>query len=477
MADFDLIVKDGTVVTASDTHVADIGVLGGRIAALADNLPASQAETVIDATGKLVLPGGVEAHCHIDEPIYGGAVLADDFASGSVAAACGGTTTFIPFANQLPGHTLRQAVDDYHARAHGKSLIDYSFHMIVTDANEQVLGQELPGLLHDGYTSFKVFMTYDDFCLDDGEILNVLATAKRHGGFVMVHAENDHCIRWLAEQLERAGRTEPASFSIAHGPVVEREATHRAISLAEIVETPVFIVHVSSAQAMEQIAWAQSRGLPVYAETCPQYLFLSEEDFKREGWEGAKYVCSPPPRDPGNPDHLWRGLKNGTFQLVSSDHSPFRMEGPGGRIESAGELHFHKISPGIPGIEVRLPLMFSEGVNKGRIDLNHFVALTATNAAKLYGLYPQKGTIAIGSDADIVLWDPDRRVTIRHAMLHDAADYTPYEGFDVTGWPVLTLSRGEIVWRDGTVHGEPGRGRYLKRGASSAIQSFSARST
>jgi len=472
MADFDLVVKGGTAVTASDIFACDIGVRDGRIAALADRIDEAEAASVIDATGKLVLPGGIEAHCHIDEPAFGGAVLADDFASGSIAAACGGTTTMIPFATQVPGQTLRAAVEDYHTRAEGKALIDYSFHMIVSDPTDQVLGQELPGLLHDGYTSFKVFMTYDGFRLDDGQILEVLATAKRHGGFVMEHAENDHCIRWLAEQLESAGQTEPAAFSIAHGPVAEREATHRAISLAEIVDTPVFIVHVSSAQAMEQVAWAQARGLPVYAETCPQYLFLSEDDFTRAGWEGAKYVCAPPPRDPGNALHLWRGLKNGTFQLISSDHCPYRMEGPGGRIEAAGELHFHKISPGVPGIEVRLPLMFSEGVSKGRIDLNRFVALTATDAAKLYGLYPQKGTIAIGSDADLVLWDPDRQVTLTWDLLHEGADYTPYEGMRVKGWPVTTLSRGEVVWQDGEVMGQPGRGRFLKRAMSSAVSAM-----
>ena len=287
----------------------------------------------------------------------------------------------------------------------------------------------------------------------------------------MVHCENDYCIRWLAEQLEQAGNTGTAGFSIAHGPVVERAATHRAISLAEIVDTPVFIVHVSAAQAMDQIAWAQSRGLPVYAETCPQYLFLSEEDFLRPGWEGTKYICSPPPRDPGNADALWRGLKSGTFQLISSDHCPYRMEGPGGRIESAGELHFHKISPGIPGIEARLALMFSEGVNTGRIDLNRFVELTATNAAKLYGIHPRKGTIAVGSDADLVLWDPNRRVVLRHENMHEGADYSPYEGREITGWPVMTLSRGEVVWNDGEVLAKPGRGCYLIRGVSSAVKS------
>jgi len=469
MADFELVVKDGTVATASDTFKADIGIKDGRIAALSDTIDADFAESTIDAGGRLVLPGGIEAHCHIDEPDFGGAKLADDFASGSRAAACGGNTTFIPFATQIPGQTLRAAIEDYHRRADGNAVIDYSFHMIVSDPSEQVLGQELPGLLHDGYTSFKVFMTYDDFRLDDGQMLEVMATAKRHGGFVMVHAENDHCIRWLAEQLDRAGRTDPSAFSVAHGPVVEREATHRAISLAEIVDTPVFIVHVSSAQAMDQIAWAQAHGLPVYAETCPQYLFLSEDDLKRPGWEGAKFLCAPPPREPGNADRLWRGLKNGTFQLVSSDHCPYRMEGPGGRIEAAGSLHVHKISPGIPGIETRLPLMFSEGVVKGRLDLNRFVALTATEAAKLYGLYPRKGSITVGSDADLAIWDPERKVTLRSDMLHEGADYTPYEGFDVTGWPAMTISRGEVVWDDGRTLGKPGRGRFLKRNRSAAV--------
>jgi dihydropyrimidinase len=469
MADFELVVKNGTVATASDTFAADVGIRDGRIVALADGIDERFADAVIDASGKLVLPGGIEAHCHIDEPDFGGAVLADDFASGSLAAACGGNTTMIPFATQVPGQTLRAAVEDYHGRADGKAMIDYSFHMIVSDPSDQVLGQELPGLLRDGYTSFKVFMTYDGFRLDDGQILEVLATAKRHGGFVMVHAENDYCIRWLAEQLERAGRTEPAAFSVAHGPVAEREATHRAISLAEIVDTPVFIVHVSSAQAMEQIAWAQGRGLPVYAETCPQYLFLSEDDFKRPGWEGAKYLCAPPPRDPGNAEQLWRGLTNGTFQLISSDHCPYRMEGPGGRIEAAGSLHFHKISPGIPGIEARLPLMFSEGVVKGRIDLNRFVAVTATEAAKLYGLYPRKGSITVGGDADLTLWDPQRKVTLSTDLLHEGADYTPYEGMEVTGWPVMTISRGDVIWDDGKVLGRAGRGRFLKRSPSSAV--------
>ena len=470
MAEYDLLVKNGTVATAADTVACDIAVKGGRIAMLADDIPASAADDVIDASGRLVLPGGVEGHCHIDEPPFGGAVLADDFESASIAAACGGTTTIIPFANQVEVQTLRRAVEDYNAKADGRSVLDYGFHLILSDPNEQVLGQELPSLIADGFTSFKVYMTYDGLKLEDMQILDVLDTAKAHDAFVMIHCENDHCIRWLAEQLERRGDTSPARFGTAHGPAAEREATHRAITLSEIVETPIFVVHVSSREAMEQIAWARSRGMPIYAETCPQYLFLSQEDFERPGWEGAKYICSPPPRDPGNPAHLWRGIRNGIFQLVSSDHCPYRMEGPGGRKQAAGELHFHKISPGLPGIENRLPLMFSEGVTAGRIDLQTFVAITATNAAKLYGIHPRKGTIAVGSDADLVLWDPERKVTLSHDMLHDRCDYTPYEGRSFTGWPVMTLSRGTVLWDDGEVTAPAGHGRFLARGTSSAVR-------
>ena len=455
MAEYDLVVKNGTVATAADTFRADLGIKEGRIVALLDNVPVTCASEVIDATGRLVLPGGAR--------------LADDFASGSIAAACGGTTTIIPFAQQLRDRTLRQAVDDYHAKAAGKSIVDYGFHLILSDPSAQVLGQELPSLIADGYTSFKVYMTYDGLRLEDLQILDVLATAKAYGGFVMIHCENDHCIRWLAERLEDAGSLGPEYFGTAHGPAAEREATHRAITLSEIVDTPVFIVHVSSRQAMEQIAWARERGMRIHAETCPQYLFLSADDLARPGWEGAKYICSPPPRDPDNAEHLWRGIENGIFQLVSSDHCPYRMEGPGGRKRSAGELHFHKISPGLPGIETRLPLMFSEGVATGRIDLQTFVAITSTNAAKLYGLHPRKGTIAVGADADLVLWDPDRDVALSHSMLHDNSDYTPYEGRAVKGWPVLAMSRGTVLCNDGEVTAPKGHGRFLRRDISSAV--------
>ncbi|MEQ9489796.1 MAG: dihydropyrimidinase [Alphaproteobacteria bacterium] len=470
---YDTIIKGATVATAADTIRCDIGIKDGRVAVLAEDLPESEAENCVDASGLLALPGGVDAHVHLAEDGYGGLKMADGFETGSISAACGGTTTMIPFVTQKPGISLRQAVEAYHEKAKDQSVIDYAFHLIVTDPTEQVLGQDLPALLEDGYTSFKVYMTYEGYKVDDGQMLSVLAAARSSGGFVMVHAENDHCIQWLTAELERAGDTHPSAFTKAHGPVVEREATHRAISLAEIVDTPVYIVHVSAAGAMDQIAWAQGQGLPVYAETCPQYLFLSHEDFEKAGWDATKCLCSPPPRDAGNPDQLWRGIANGTFQVVSSDHCPYRVEGPGGKIEAAkGELHFDKVSPGVPGIETRMPLMYSEGVGKGRIDLNRFVAVTATNPAKLFGLYPRKGTIAVGSDADIALWDPEKTVTITNGMQHSGADYTPYEGRTVTGYPVTTIVRGEIVWSDGAPTGKTGGGQFLRCGKSEAVTRF-----
>jgi dihydropyrimidinase len=457
---FDLVIRGGTVVTAGDTVECDVGIRDGRIAALADHL--ADAEDVLDARGKLVLPGGVDAHCHLDEPAYQGVSLADDFRSGTVAAACGGTTTIISFANQIKGRSLREAVTDYHARAAGKAVIDYAFHLILIDPTPAIVGQELPALIADGYSSLKIYMTYEGYMLEDRQILDVLEVAKRHGALVMVHAENGHCVHWLTHRLEAEGRTGLAAFSEAAPMAVEREATHRVIALAEIVGTPVLIVHVSAREAMEQIRWAQDRGQAVYGETCPQYLLTSEADLARPGWEGTGFLCSPPPRDAANPEALWRGLANGTFQIVSSDHCPYRIDGPGKRppIETP---HFGKIAPGVPGIETRLPLLFSEGVGKGRLTLQQFVALTATTPARLYGLYPRKGTIAVGADADVTIWDPEREVVIRHDALHDESGYTPYEGMPIRGWPVVTLSRGEYVWRDGRVTGEHGRGQFLRR--------------
>ena len=458
----ELVVRNARVVTASEAMHCDIGVSGGRVVALAAGLP--QAEREIDARGRLVLPGGVDGHCHLDQPLPEPMRMADDFESGARSAACGGTTTVIPFAAQAKGRSLAAAVADYHRRAEGKACIDYAFHLIVSDPTPRVLGEELPRLIRDGYTSFKIYMTYDDLKLADREILDVMDLARREGAMVMVHAENSDAIAWLTDRLVAAGRTAPKDHAAARPAPVEREATHRAIMLSELVDVPILIVHVSGEQAIEQIRWAQSRGMAIYAETCPQYLFLTAAHLGAGGYHGAKCVCSPPPRDEASQHRVWEALANGVFHVFSSDHAPFRYEDPHGKKLGGGEVPFHRIPNGIPGLETRLPLLFSEGVGKGRIDLHAFVALTATNPARMYGLYPRKGTIAVGSDADLVIWDERRQVTITNAMLHHAVDYTPYEGIAITGWPALTLARGEVVWEEGTFRGTPGRGRFLKCG-------------
>ena len=459
MADFDRVIRGGTVCTAADRVRCDVGIRAGKVVALGEALEPGAEE--LDATGRLVLPGGIDSHCHIDQPSSMGAITADDFRSGSISAACGGTTTIIPFAAQHRGQSLRAVVEDYHRRADGKALIDYAFHLIVSDPSEVVLKEELPALIRDGYTSFKVYLTYDRLKLSDAQMLEVLAVARREGALVMVHAENHDVIAWLSERLLAAGHEAPRYHAVAHASAAEREATHRAIALAEVVDVPILIVHVSGAEAVEQLRWAHARNLRVYAETCPQYLYLSAEDLERPGFEGAKFMCSPPPRGRENQEAIWQALEGGVFQVVSSDHAPYRYDDAQGKKMHGERAPFKLIANGVPGLAARLPLLFSGGVSAGRIDVNRFVALSATNAAKLYGLYPQKGTIAVGSDADIAIWDPEREVTLTLELMHDAMDYTPYEGITVRGWPVTTLSRGEVVAADFQPRGAPGRGRFL----------------
>jgi len=458
MADFDLVIRNGTVATAADVFAADIGISAGRISALGAKLGPGREE--IDASGKLVLPGGIDSHVHIAQVSSIGIPTADDFLSGSRSAAAGGTTTLIPFAAQHKGQSLRKVVEDYHRQAEGKAIVDYAFHLIISDPSPEVLGQELPALIRDGYTSFKIYLTYDALKLSDLETLEVLSLARREGALVMIHAENHDVITFLTERLLAAGHTAPKFHATAHAALAEREATHRAISLAELIDVPILIVHVSGREAIDQIAWARGRGLKIYAETCPQYLFLTEDDLDQPGMEGARCMCSPPPRDKANQEFVWRGLETGVFDVFSSDHAPYRMDATG-KLHAGPNPPFKKIGNGVPGIEVRLPLLYSEGVRTGRMDLTKFVAVTSTNAAKIYGLYPRKGTIAVGADADIAIWDPEKQVTIRQEILHDAMDYTPYHGRKVTGWPVVTLSRGEIVWTGGEVTGKAGRGRFL----------------
>ncbi|MDP6705771.1 MAG: dihydropyrimidinase [Alphaproteobacteria bacterium] len=460
MTELDLVVRNGTVVTATDTVAQDIGVKDGRIVALGRSLPAGGRE--IDATAKYVLPGGVDSHVHIEQDsTETGAWPGTDFHSTTVSAACGGTTTLIPFVRQTKGQSLRQAVAEYRRRPEGKAVIDYALHLIVTDPTAGVLGQELPALVEDGYTSVKVYMTYASMMLSDYQILEVMAAARRHGAMVMIHAENADCITWLTEKLLESGRTAPKFKGVAHQPAVEREATHRAITLAEIADVEVLIVHVASGEAAEMIRWAQDRGLKVLGETCPQYLFLTEADLDKQGLEGAKCLCAPPPGSPENQEALWQALSAGAFQVYSSDHAAFRHDDPNGKLIEGPATPFHRITNGVPGVETRMPLLFSEALKGERLDLNRFVAVAATNPAKIYGLYPRKGTIEVGSDADFAVWDPARAVTIAIDRLHDGMDYTPYEGQTVQGWPVTTVSRGEVIWHDGTFVGAAGRGQFL----------------
>jgi dihydropyrimidinase len=469
---FDLIIQGGTVATAADVVRADVGVSAGRIVAVAERLTGG--DRIIDAGGRLVLPGGIDAHCHLDQPqapglASKGAVMADGFRTGSISAAFGGTTSIVSFCVQHRGGSVTAAVEDYHRRARGHAVIDYAFHLIVSDPTPAVLGQELPALIRRGHTSLKVYMTYEAMRLTDREILDVLATAREERAIVLIHAENHEILTWLAERLEKAGSVAPKFHAASRPLPVEREATHRAVTLAEIADVPLVVVHISGGDPLEEVRRARARGLTVIAETCPQYLLLTAADLDMPDMEGAKVMCSPPPRDTAAQAALWRGIEDGTIDIVNSDHAPYRFDDEG-KLRAGPKASFRSVANGIPGLETRLPILFSEGVVKGRIDLQRFVALTATNNAKTYGLHPRKGTIAVGADADIAIWDPEKRVTIRNEILHHNVDYTPYEGLEVQGWPETVLSRGEMVVEAGCLMGAPGRGRFLEQKTSSAFR-------
>lgn len=465
MSDFDLVIRNGTLVTAAESFRADLGVKDGRIVMIGDRLGIATEE--IDAKGLLVMPGGVDGHVHLAQPTGDGTMMADDFLSGTRAAAAGGTTTVLSFALQQKGQSLREAVRLYHELAADKCHVDVCFHMIVTDPTPQVLGQELPALVRQGYTSFKVFMTYEDLMLSDTQMLEVFDVARREGALVMVHAEGHDAIRFMARKLEEAGKTAPYYHAVAHSTIAEREATHRALSHAELVDVPIVIVHVSGQQPLDEIRAARRRGLNVIAETCPQYLTLTADDLKglNMDFEGAKYVCSPPPRDTAEQAAVWRGLQDGSFDIFSSDHAPFRYSSCDhtGKDNPKARTSFKWVPNGLPGIETRLAILFSEGVSTGRITPERFVALTASNPAKIYGLSPRKGSLTIGSDADIVLWHPSEKWTMRQACLNHGSDYTPYEGMQMTGRPFRTILRGKTIASLGKVTGLEGDGVYLDR--------------
>ena len=456
----DVVIKGAKVVTASGVTLCDIGITDGRIAALGEGL--TDAHDVIDATGLIAMPGGIDSHVHISQPSGPGIEMADDFASATRSAACGGNTTVLPFCLPEEGQTLREAVAAYHAKAQGNCLTDVSFHLIVKSTDPVTLGQDLPALIQAGHSSFKVFMTYEGLALTDRQILDVMEVAKEHGAMVMVHAENEDAIEFLRDRAERVGDTSPYHHATTRPVPVEREAAHRAMTLAEIAGVPLTIVHVSNGETLDEIRRGRARGVRVFAETCPQYITLTAADLDRSGFDGAKYVCSPPPRDESQQHEIWAGIERGDFEIFSSDHCPFRFADTAGKDAPGARQSFRNIPNGIPGVETRLPILFSEGVVKGRISLETFARLTATNHAKLYGLAPRKGAIAVGADADITLWDPGLTRKIRQADLHHGSDYTPWEGFEVTGWPVRTLLRGRTIAKDGAPMGPP-TGEHLAR--------------
>ena len=456
------LVRGGTVVTAADIYRGDVLVVDEKIAAVGTSLE-GPADRTLDASGKYVIPGGIDVHTHLDMP-FGGTTSADDFASGTLAAAHGGTTSIVDFAIQYKGQSLREAQDAWMKKADGKAAIDYGFHMIITDLPDAV-EREMDAMVAEGITSFKLFMAYRGvLMLDDGSIFRALLRTGRNGGTICMHAENGDVIDVLVKRALAEGKTEPKYHALTRPPRAEAEATHRAIALAEMASVPLYVVHLSAAEALEQVTLARDRGLPAHAETCPQYLFLSYANYEEPGFEGAKYVMSPPLRAKGNEEKLWRGLAGNDLQAVSTDHCPFCMK----EQKELGRGDFSKIPNGAPGIETRMSLLYDGGVRTGRIPLNRFVELTSTSPAKIFGLFPKKGTIAPGSDADLVIFDPERKHTLSAKTHHMRVDYNPYEGREVTGKAETVLSRGRVIVEKGEFVGRPGAGSFLKRSPRSS---------
>ena len=455
---FDTIIANGTVVTATDTYQGDVGIEGGVIRAIAQNLPKDKGKKIIDAKGKLVIPGGIDVHTHLDMP-FGGTTSADDFETGSRAALFGGTTTLIDFAIQYKGQNLREAWDTWMKKAESKAIGDYGFHCIITDLPDAKL-EEMNALVREGITSFKLFMAYPGvFMLDDATIFKAMRTTAKNGAMICMHAENGGAIDVIVKQALAEGKTAPKYHALTRPTTAEAEAVSRAVALSEMAGAPLYIVHLSCNDALEKVREARDRGLPVYAETCPQYLYLSLENMDAPGFEGAKYVFTPPLREKWHQEKLWQGLKHDHLQVVSTDHCPFCFK----EQKELGKDDFTKIPNGGPGIEHRMSLVYSGGVAAGRFSVNRFVETVSTTPAKIFGLYPRKGTIAIGSDADIVVFDPKRKHTISAKTHHMRVDYSMFEGITVTGMPDVVLSRGRILVEGDQFHGKPGTGNFLKR--------------
>src|SRR6516162_553616 len=457
----DTLIRNGTVVTARETIAADVLIEGERIREVRASIPPQAARKVIDATGLYVMPGGIDAHTHLDMP-FGGTTSADDFETGTRAAAFGGTTSIIDFAIQARATRMREALDAWWRKAEGRACIDYGLHMIVTDLPEAGL-EDMDELVREGVASFKLFMAYPNVLMvDDATIFKAMRQTAKNGALICMHAENGSVIDVVVQQALAEGKTAPIYHALTRPTQAEAEAVHRAIAMAEMAGVPVYIVHLSSEDALNQVREARDRGLPAFAETCPQYLLLSIEDnMQDKGWDGAKYVFTPPLRERRNQPKLWDGLRKDNLQVVSTDHCPFCFEDQ----KALGRNDFTKIPNGGPGIENRLQLLHHHGVGLGNLSLNRFVELVATAPARIFGMYPKKGVLAVGSDADIVLWDREAEHTISAATHHMRVDYSMFEGFKVKGNARDVYSRGELIVSKGEFIGKPGRGKYLRREA------------
>ncbi len=452
-------IAHGRVITATDDFIGDILIEDEKIVAVGapEALAGIQVDSVLDARGKYIFPGAIDVHTHMELPLPA-TVASDDFESGTIAAACGGTTTIIDFANQQRGHSLAEALQSWHIKAGGKAVIDYGFHITITDlaaAPEEAMDD----MIAEGVTSFKLLMAYPGtFMVDDETIFRVLRRAGQLGGLVMVHAENGIVIDFLVREAIAAGHTKPLFHALTRPGILEGEAAQRAITLATLAKAPLYIVHVSCAHTLHAVAAARAKGLAVWGETCPQYLYLNDSCYTAPEFGGAKFVCTPPMRSLADNEALWIGLQRRELQVVSTDHAPFNFEGQ----KTLGLDDFTKIPNGLPGVETRVVLLY-DAVRKGMLDIQHFVDLVATAPAKLFGLFPRKGTIAPGSDADLLIFDPERAMTISAATQHQRVDYSPYEGMHMQGAPDTVLLRGQVIVRDGEYVGGKGGGQYLRR--------------
>jgi dihydropyrimidinase len=455
-----LLIRNGTVVSADNTLAADVLIEGSAIKEVRPGIPVDPVHDVLDAAGMLLLPGGIDAHTHLDMP-FGGTTSSDDFETGTRAAAIGGTTTLVDFAIQARGTKMRDALDTWWKKAESKACIDYGLHMIVTDLPDAGL-EDMDDMVREGVASFKLFMAYPNVLMvDDATIFRALKQTSKNGALICMHAENGSVIDVIVRQALAEGKTAPIYHALTRPTLAEAEAVHRAIALAEMAGVPIYIVHLSSEDALNQVREARDRGLPAFAETCPQYLLLSIDNMNLPGFESAKYVFTPPLREKQNLPKLWDGLQSDNLQVVSTDHCPFCFEDQ----KSLGKDDFTKIPNGGPGIENRLQLLHHHGVNAGKITLNRFVEIVSTAPARIFGMYPKKGAIAPGSDADIVVWDPKAEHLISAKTHHMRVDYSMFEGFKVVGNARQVFSRGELIVDNGQYVGRVGRGQYLRRSA------------